>query len=79
MCTSTKKAKPFIEYEEIVLEEIDEEKLYNFIYGNFSKEFDLNIETSKRIIENMQLYEVLIERYWDEYYKERKEKGNGTK
>ena len=69
----SKKAKPFVEYEDIVQEEIDVESIYNFIYENFSKEFDLDITTSKKIIEVMDLYIVLIERYWDEFYKKRKE------
>lgn len=76
--TSTKPNKPFIEYEEIELEDNYEELFKEFVNKKFSIEFGLDLETSVRIIEHMELYELLIERYWDEYYKEReKEKNNG--
>jgi hypothetical protein len=62
--------KPYVDYDFTDVEsKFNDDVLYDFIVKEFAKEFELNINSAIKVINSMCLLEVLIERYWNKFYK----------
>lgn len=46
----------------------NQDVIRKYLINAFALEFNINFEEAKNIVTAMELFEVLIERYWDEIY-----------
>ena len=67
--------KPYVDYDFTDKKDrFNDVYLYDFIISKFAREFGTNKDSAVKIINSMCLLEVLINRYWDEFYEKIKER-----
>lgn len=61
--------KPYEKYEPMEDTSYNDTVLRNYIINAFAYEFDISISSAIALIEKLDIYETLIDRYWDDFYK----------
>jgi hypothetical protein len=60
--------KPYDKYEPMEDTTYDDMVLRNYIINAFSWEFALSTTSAISLINKLDLFEILVERYWEEFY-----------
>jgi hypothetical protein len=60
--------KPYDKYEPMEDTTYDDMVLRNYIINAFSWEFALSSTSAISLINKLDLFEILVERYWEEFY-----------
>lgn len=61
--------KPYEKYEPMEDTSYNDTVLRNYIINAFAYEFEISTSSAIALIEKLDIYETLIDRYWDDIYK----------